>query len=209
MAWSRLTIRDKVRDLVGMPSANQISDADINVYINDFYQYQLPDEVDLEDLDTWFSMTTTSGQGDYPLEARIQVIENPVTIDGAEITLYSDINYFFELYPRDNEGTATYAEPAGVIVYDRRIYYRPIPDAGYVFKAAVPKRPVELTDDADGILDEKWGLLIAYGAAVNIMMEFGDTAAATELGAMYERYKSSLVIKNLYRLIDTRAVPRW
>ena len=56
---SNLTdIRTKVRRLTGRPSATQISDAEIDNYINTFYRFDLPQHLKLESLRVNYEFNT-------------------------------------------------------------------------------------------------------------------------------------------------------
>lgn len=103
-------IRKKVRRLTRSPSTNQISDADIDEYVNTFVLYDFPSHLRLFSLRTVFTFTT---------EPYIDVYENdnvvgspfnnfinkyvslhkPVYIGGREATLSQDRSEFFRYYP--------------------------------------------------------------------------------------------------------------
>ena len=209
MEWTLSTIRDKVRVVTGRLNTNQMADDTIDNYINNYYQYVLPVDIGLEELETWFYMTTVSGQGSYPLDSNMQTIKPPITIDGSEINVYTDAQYFFSLYPRDSEDSSTYGEPFSMLLYDREVYLRPIPDDAYELKGSVPKRPDPLTEDTDTPTDHLWGYLIVYGASIQLLIDYGETETAVELDSAYEAHKIKCVRQNLKNLFDQRATPRW
>ena len=209
MDWTLAKIKSKVRALTGRPTTNQLTEAELLDYINNYYQYTLPDELDPNELIDWFELTTISGQGSYTVDAEMISLKPPVTIDGVVIDYYTDEGLFFELYPRNDEGADTYDEPLGLLVYDRVIYLRPIPDAGYALRVQSKNRPDPLVDDTDLPDDSKWGPLIAYGVAIDIHMDGSEQDEASEKIPIYKELLSSCVRKNLYNWIGVRAVPRF
>lgn len=73
-------IQKKVRRLTRSPSPNQISDSEINEYINTFLLYDLPEHLRLFTLRTTFSFYTNPYQDKYPLDTAsfVGVTTNPL-----------------------------------------------------------------------------------------------------------------------------------
>ncbi|MFX0200989.1 MAG: hypothetical protein ACFFCW_33130 [Candidatus Hodarchaeota archaeon] len=209
MEWTLTKIRAKIRKLTGRLSTSQLSDSELDDYINSFYQYLLPEELHLFELDTWYEISTVNGTGEYALDVNMRSVVSPVTIDGKPIALSFDPTYFFNLYPRNEEATATKQEPTHCLVYDRIIYLRPIPDAVYVLRAAVPKRPNAMTQASDKPEDSAWGLFIAYGVAIDIHMDNGEKAEADEKVPYFEYLRGSIENKQLKQTELKRSIPRF
>lgn len=209
MNWTLAKIKTKVRSLTGRSSTGELSEADLLDAINNYYKYNLPVDLDINELNSFFEMTTEAGVGDVALDSDMLSITNPVTVDGDAIKLYMDVRYFFELYPRSDEGSTTYDEPVSCLVYGRSFYLRPIPDSVYTIKAAVKKRPTALAEDTDRPLNDKWGPVIAYGSAVQILLDNGELSEASGLNGV----GASLVKKNnresLLMHLGQRSVPRF
>lgn len=107
-------IRTKVRRLTGRPSGSQITDAQIDTYINDFFLYDLPNTVRLFDLHTNFEFMTEANVDQYDLrtmnilyngtsQPAIQVYTNiqpPAFIAGYESFWSQDEEQFFRVYPK-------------------------------------------------------------------------------------------------------------
>jgi len=103
-------IRAKVRRLTARPSANQITDAELNDYINDFYIYDLPQVLKQWDLKSSLSpieATTTGGdriltEGRwlYTVDSNQYIsLEPPFYVGGYEIEYFQDVRSFFNYFP--------------------------------------------------------------------------------------------------------------
>lgn len=209
MNWTLEKIKTKVRSLTGRTSTEELSEADLLDSINNYYVYNLPVDLDINELDSFFEMTTSAGVGDVALDSDMLSITNPITLDGDAIKLYMDVGYFFELYPRSDEGSDTYDEPVACLVYDRSFYIRPIPDAVYTIKAAVKKRPTALAEDTDRPLNDKWGPIIAYGASVQILLDNGETSEAEILSSVGMSLVGKSNRESLLMHLGNRSVPRF
>lgn len=108
MAATLEAIRTKVRRLTRSPSVNLLSDADIDEYVNTFYQYDLPEELRLftlkKTLTFWtqpnvdtYETDSTYGLTDY--KNAIITIDSPVYIAGNESYFTQSREEFFLLYP--------------------------------------------------------------------------------------------------------------
>ncbi len=120
MANDIVAIRQKVRRLTRSPSAAQISDADINEYVNTFYQFDLPEELRLFTLKKTLSFYTqpnisvyTSDQANIPgladFKNKYITVGRPVYIAGILSYFSQSREEFFNFFPitslRQNVGT--------------------------------------------------------------------------------------------------------
>lgn len=111
MAADIIAIRTKIRRLTRSPSEQQISDAELNEYINTFYQYDLPEELRLFSLKSTLSFFTQPNVDTYYnnqvnvaglnnfLEDYI-TIDNPVYCAGQLIYLSQNREEFYGYYPQ-------------------------------------------------------------------------------------------------------------
>ena len=116
MANSSLAaIRTKIRRLCRVPSVNQMTDADIDEYVNTFIQYDFPEHLRLFSLHQTFTFTTNVGQDQYPTDAAslanvvtnplfnfnqsIITVNPPVYVGGNESMYTQDRTEFFRIYP--------------------------------------------------------------------------------------------------------------
>lgn len=100
-------IRATVRRITKSPSQQQMTDAEINLYINTFFFYDLPEELRLKSLFTNYSFITQPNQADYPFQTNpggdgaidyYVGVEPPLYIDGRQSYFTQDQSTFFNLY---------------------------------------------------------------------------------------------------------------
>ena len=206
--WSLSTIRSKVRVLTGRPSANQISNADIDNYIDNFYRNVLPPRTQSVELHSYasagFTGSTVAGTGEYALGADVFAIQSPLIFDSEEIPLTYDLTRFFRDYP---ESVTTQSKPIAGCLFERKLYLRPIADAAYTFRAPKLDRPTSMTLDADEPVDQIYGPAIAYGASIDILMDYGETEEAAEKSLLLTSYLDIIFIKNINSEIGRTANP--
>ena len=106
-------IRLKVRRLTGRPSPQQITDTQIDDYINTFYQFDMPETLRLVTQQTVFEFMTESNVSDYDMNTQtvwtgnsnqpaIDVfinLEPPAYIAGYQSFWSQDREQFFRTYP--------------------------------------------------------------------------------------------------------------
>lgn len=91
MVVSTLTeIRTKVRRLTARPSTQQITDDQINEYINTFFIYDMPETLRLFSLTSTFEFMTTANVDQYDL-TKIQI-----TVDGINFFV---VDYYYNISP--------------------------------------------------------------------------------------------------------------
>lgn len=97
------SIREKVRKVTGKPSPSQISNDQIDFYINTFYLYDMPEQLRLFDLKTNYVFTTEPNVAvyDFPFEEFVSV-EQPFYVDGYPINYHQDQTVFFSIWPKLN-----------------------------------------------------------------------------------------------------------
>ena len=99
-------IRDKVRKITGMISTNQLSNNDLDNYINDFYQYDFPAHLKNWNLTTslppiWGPDTALIPDQAIYLEDwnSFTNIMPPCYVGGYEIQFFQDQEAFFNIFP--------------------------------------------------------------------------------------------------------------
>lgn len=129
MAWTLEKIRTKVRRLTGRLSTNQLSNASILEYINDFYQEKMIVELNLQELEAWYDFSTTVNDDDYDLQSTDFTLNDPVYVNGAQARFYTDPKTFYADFP-PNYPTAIFEEGDGSTV---------------TFTYTIPKTPIHAT----------------------------------------------------------------
>jgi len=94
-------IRDKIRKVTGRPSVNQITDAEIDEYINTFLRYDLPEHLRLFILRTKYSFNLSPNQPYYNFADKNNylTVESPAYVAGYDTQFFQDYQVFKNLFP--------------------------------------------------------------------------------------------------------------
>lgn len=96
-------IRQKVRRITGRPSAAQITDAEIDGYINTFYRFDMPEHLKLESLRVNYEFTTTANVAVYDFPTNTYLTNMPpVYIAGYQSHMTQSRENFFRINPQLN-----------------------------------------------------------------------------------------------------------
>lgn len=92
--------------------------------------------------------------------------------------------------------------PEAVLVYGGKLFVRPRSDDWHRVEAQMSlQRPSALSADASEPLDEKWGRLLAVGAAILYLNDQGDTTRVSELSVVKDALLKSVQRKQLIQWI--------
>lgn len=94
--WTLAEIRSKVRQVAGRYSPDELSNEQLDEYINKYYQYTFPAEVKLERTHTYYEFLTVGNQQSYTLPAGFTNFENPATIDRLSLLWYQEPSSFYD-----------------------------------------------------------------------------------------------------------------
>lgn len=98
-----IAIRNKVRRITGRPSPNQLSNNDIDDYINTFYVYDFPEHLRLESLRVNFQFLTTANVPVYDFPRNLYLTSMPpVFIGGYQSYMTQSRENFFRINPELN-----------------------------------------------------------------------------------------------------------
>ena len=112
MADSTLTaIRTKVRRLTRSPSTTQLSNSQIDEYVNTFIQYDLPGHLKLftqTENFVFYTEPDVAVYGTSVINPNIYInVDQPVYIDGRQATFLQSQEQFYGLYPKTLQKSAT------------------------------------------------------------------------------------------------------
>lgn len=97
------SIRTKVRRITARPSANQITDTEIDNYVNTFYLYDMPEHLKMESLRYNYQFTTTANIPVYNMPTDIYLTAMPpVYIGGYQSYMTQSRENFFRVNPSLN-----------------------------------------------------------------------------------------------------------
>lgn len=142
-------IRLKVRRVTGLASSNQITDAELDDYINTFYLYDFPEHLRLINLKEVYTFNTQPDIDRYAFTLNSNVsIEGPAYVSGYPIQIFQDRELFFSYYSNANRmyvqtlttGTGIAGPYAGTItaipvLRDQRVLISTVDNAGNALSA--------------------------------------------------------------------------
>jgi hypothetical protein len=98
--WTLSDIRNKVRKITGRLTPGELSNAELDTYINNYYQLVLPAELKLEKKHTYYEFLTEENTAFYNIPHTTYTnFEPPATMDNLSMLWYQDPAAFFENNP--------------------------------------------------------------------------------------------------------------
>jgi len=98
--WNLANIRIKLRNVVGMPSPDQLSDASANAYINNYGTYQMPHELKTQIQNNFLDFKTTPGINTYAFPGAYLTDSPGAYADGFPLIFYEDPDIFYQDWPQ-------------------------------------------------------------------------------------------------------------
>lgn len=98
--WTLADIRTKVRNITGSPSTDQISDSDLNDYINNYYVFTMPFELKEQITNQFLEFKTTPGTDVYAFPGGYFTDQPGAYADGFPLVFYQDPDIFFQDWPQ-------------------------------------------------------------------------------------------------------------
>lgn len=100
MGWTLAEIRTKVRNLTGSPSTDQISDLELNNYINNYYVFTMPFELKEQITNQFLNFLTIPGEDVYAFPGGYFTDQPGAYADGFPLIFYQDPDVFFQDWPQ-------------------------------------------------------------------------------------------------------------
>lgn len=100
MSWKLVDIRQKVRAVTGMPSSDQITDADLNERINNYYVFTMPFELKEQIENQFLDFKTVVGQDVYAFPGGYFTDQPGAYADGFPLIFYGDPDIFYQDWPQ-------------------------------------------------------------------------------------------------------------
>jgi hypothetical protein len=104
--WTLAELRKKVRQVTGRFSPQELSNEQLDVYINKYFQYTFPAELKLDRFHTFYEFLTVANQQKYTLPTGYVNFEPPATLDNLSLLWYQEPSSFFDQNP-ENVGRQT------------------------------------------------------------------------------------------------------
>lgn len=217
LTWKRSEIRAEARMIASLTSTDsEYTDTVMNNLINDFYLNIFPADVDVQELESFYTFDTAADDDcEESLPASVRIIEKPMTIKDSDdaiskVRFHLNKAKFFKLYPEDTtDEDAERGKPIAALLYNRKVYLRPKADEVFTFKAASKIKPDALSNNDSVPLNVEWGPAIAQGTAVLIKQRKRDLEAVGELAAVYQTMINIINRRDLKQMASSRAMPRF
>jgi hypothetical protein len=104
-------IKTKIRRLTNNPSTNQLSDSDLDEYIDAFVEFDFPSALKIWNLHDKYDFFTEPYNDTYKFDTKLyHAVVQPVYVDGFQATYSQSRNDFFNIYP---EISVQYTGPQG------------------------------------------------------------------------------------------------
>lgn len=111
--WTLSEIRQKVRQVTGRYSPQELSNEQLDEYINKYFQFTFPAELKLERMHTYYEFLTVGNQQAYDLPTGYVNFEPPATLDNLSLLWYQEPSSFYDNNP-ENVNRQTIATGDGV-----------------------------------------------------------------------------------------------
>jgi len=99
--------------------------------------------------------------------------------------------------------------PQAVLFFNNEFTLRPIPDQVYQIRMKGYVKPLSLSNDSDIPMQEEWGQVIAYGAALDIFSDRGDVEAYNEYFSIFKRFENVALSRTVEQYQSLQSVPRF
>jgi hypothetical protein len=99
--------------------------------------------------------------------------------------------------------------PQGVLFFNNQFTLRPVPDQAYYIRMQGYVTPSLLVNLSDTPLQNEWGPVIAYGAALEIFADSGDNENIDRYYPIFKRYENVALGRTIQQYTAEQSVPRF
>ncbi len=99
MSWQLSDIRTKIRAITGSPSTDQITNAQLDTYINNYYVFTMPFELKEQIENQFLDFKTVVGQDIYAFPGGYFTDQPGAYADGFPLIFYQDPDIFYQDWP--------------------------------------------------------------------------------------------------------------
>jgi hypothetical protein len=100
MSWTLADIKQKVRNVTGRPSTDQLLEADLLNYINNYYLFTMPFELKEQITNQFLKFKTTPGVNVYAFPGGYFTDQPGAYADGFPLIFYQDPDIFYQDWPQ-------------------------------------------------------------------------------------------------------------
>jgi len=192
-------IRENVRKYLGLSTASQISDEELNQEINHFYTEQLPAMVYLDETRSLYTFEA-SNISEYSLPDNIINVFPPCRVNDVIVSFYYDPTLFWSKYAGASAGL-----PKAVLLVGRTLKLAPPADAGpYEVILVALQKPATLISDADVLIADYLEDVVELGTTISISLKQGDDDSVA-IAQRFTQYYLTL-LQSLNMRVDVQAL---
>ncbi len=117
MSWPLSEIRQKVRQVSGRLSLAEISNTQVDEYINKYFKFEFPAEVKLNRNYTLHEFNTSMNVQDYAFPVNFTNFVPEATIDRKELLLYQDPDKYYTENPENIQRFSTWTGDGATVTF--------------------------------------------------------------------------------------------
>ncbi len=187
MPWTLADIRAKVRNVTGSPSPEQITNDDLDTYINNYYVYTMPFELKEQITNQFLAFTTTPGVNVYAFPGGYFTDQPGAYADGFPLIFYQDPDIFYQDWPQQYAVDNIATGDGSTSNFTGGLQSPPLIIGSLFIAADDPDGTQQLLeDDGDGTLSGDGAGTINYlTGAYNITF----TVAPADTAVIYAKYQ--------------------
>lgn len=211
--WTQQDVRDRVRKLAGRKTVGNLSDAALDKAIDEYIKNTLAVELPGHRLNEVFFTTITAVAGqttqdESPIGSILYIRGNP-TCDGVPMTLHQDRDFFYERFPQDQ----SYENSTPTDILFHGIGFTWMPPAVGGEEIVIPIYPTVPYGVGDAEFQTygfgKFGRLISFGTAVDILLDGGDFETAQNIANVYATLLNLANRETILSMINQHPVGTW
>ena len=175
-------IRLKIRRITGRPSSSQITNDEIDDYVNSFYAYDLPEHLRFLNLKEDYAITLEPGVDKYDFDLNSYVsIQPPAYVAGYQIQFFQDKQTFYEFYTQLQMPQILATGDGTTGPYSGSISATPIiPESVFISTVDSSGAALSCTDDGSGVLTGDATGTIDYETGAVAALAWSNTITASE-----------------------------
>jgi hypothetical protein len=124
--WDLSRMRTVIRKITGKFDPTQITDAEIDDHINDYYLLDFPEDMRTLKLEQYYQFQTNPNQASYPLPENYFQVKPPIYADGYQLGWYQDPELFNAVWPELKTVQNNVAAGDGGSIYSFTLFAVPI-----------------------------------------------------------------------------------
>lgn len=190
--WSLSNMIAKFRSVTGTPSTDQLSDAQVTAYLNNYYVYTMPFELKEQITNQFLKFTTTPGIDVYAFPGGFFTDSPGAYADGFPLVFYQDPDVFYQDWPQQY-AVQNFATGDGVTTSFSGGLQNPPVIIGTLFVTADDPSGNQqlLTDNGNGTLSGNGSGTINYLTGAFSVSFNTAPAASASIYAKYQGYSGN------------------